>query len=688
MIEILHHTKIQRALLVTVGPQAEAVAQRTLDLSRTWLCTAPPLESVAFDASSTEERLLEIWSQLAGAERIDAMAEQGFALERTDEILIWLLLDVATWQKTTEGEGVSSPSMDTLLAFVDQLESTAWAQLRVRTLTHALLLAAPQHQAQAQEIVRHLSSPCAGRIYLSGPVDYRRLRLDDARWHERTAAAIAAHIWGRQPGHTVLHQRPANAASVYALGAVAWVPPRRAVAEWLCTTWAVHTLAAFTRSDGEIPAEEALVSMLPASPARMLEELQAGLSRPAFVRFAANERPPLTSLPHTAERIQTRLHRLEERAGPERRQRRQAWLEQGLKEWMQTLDRLRTDLLTGDQHMAQSHAQPRLHLYRLHLKALAHKLSGRLRQIDEMLCDLADQLAQAQEICRREEAALNKLCATIPCPTPLGLLQMGGQPWRWPGWLRRYLQLIPWQMQIYLESLHRHVLVAWEETNWHTVRQAHLVMLQTTQERLLDLDRLEDVLTSSAAHLAQHLEDAVTELSLPWTEERLNWLYDHLLGDGTIAARDFTAAQPLPSWTDSEPGVLANALAGWIRPRLGNLEAWSSVDFLVAALPEQRFEQWLDRFIDEARPLWPPQELVAARPVETWFYEPKTDSTPVLSTEDSLDLPIVESQPTLNLQSWTRLAAWREGQEDLHTIHSPIDGIVALRWLPVDLSME
>lgn len=677
---------IQRALLVTSGPHANAVAERCLQLSQEWLHAEAPVESIemetgpgpGLDLGSVGQAL----DRLADAARMDRLADAGLILEHTDEIVLWFVLDLAVWPEKASASEMTT-SLDALLSMADQLEETAWSQLRVRTVAHALLLASPQHQTLVRDVARHLAALCADRIYVSGPVDHRRLRLAEGHWQERTAVAVSAWLWGQQPGYTMLHQRGEHQPCVRAIGAVAWPTPRRTVRDWLAATWVCRMLATLMQGDDDAPAPETLNAMLPPSPSRLLDEVQAGLTRPTQIRFAPNERPPFSMLRQTARRIETRLRRLEERSMPARRQHRQAWIDQHLAQWTHTLDTLRSLLLESATADESRNQQPRIHAYQLHLHALAQDLTARLSLIDEHLSDLSDRLTQAEQICRRDEATLNTLCATIPEITPLGLLQMIMQPWRWPGWVWRYTNTIPSHMQLYLDSLYRCVVLEWEQNNWHTVRQAHLVMVQMVQERLAELAQLMTLLSETQACVTDKIPQA---LPAPWTPERLDWLYDHLLGDGSAAVIDSLTLYPLSSWVGTDTAVLAERLLSWMSERLVALDEWAAIDFLATALPGEDLDAWLDHFIEEARPLWPPQELAGSQSLETWFYQP--EAAYEADHPRPSDLPESDLADASRAQNWSRLTDWCERQEELRHVHSAVDGLIALRWLPVDLSIE
>src|SRR5690606_10977222 len=139
--------------------------------------------------------------------------------------------------------------------------------------TKALLLAAPQHQERAYAVAQQLHTVCAEQIYISGPVDQRRLRLEEAQWYERTATAMSAWLWGAQPGHTALHQRSGSSVR-RALGGVAWIAPRQAMQTWLAASWAGRVLLQMHGLENEDAENEASSVLLPPSPPRLLEELE------------------------------------------------------------------------------------------------------------------------------------------------------------------------------------------------------------------------------------------------------------------------------------------------------------------------------------------------------------------------------------------------------------------------------
>src|SRR5690606_5033900 len=95
---------LKRALFLTVGSAARTMAETCLALGQDWLQTEPPLEIVDFAAVDADETYLAAaWTRLANAERIEALAERGFPIDRQEEIALWLLLDVSCWQPGGDG---------------------------------------------------------------------------------------------------------------------------------------------------------------------------------------------------------------------------------------------------------------------------------------------------------------------------------------------------------------------------------------------------------------------------------------------------------------------------------------------------------------------------------------------------------------------------------------------------------
>ena len=673
---------IERALLVPFGPAALAVAQACVQLSRQWLGVEPPLEVVAVDTEIDGEQVARAWDRLAAAERFDRLEAQGFSLERTDEITLWLIFDL-TAHTTRETASTASFTVKNVLGLIEQLQDAAWAQLRVRTLTKALILSAPQHRQATQDLAQRLAPVCAEHVHLSSPIDQRRLRLDETKWTERSATALAAWLWGKQPGHTSLHYRNSEQYAARTMGAIAWVAPRDLLHQWTQKTWAVRTLTRLQSQESSEVTDESLVALLPASPARLLESLAAGLSRPAAVRFAQRERPPFTLLHQTVERINTRLRRLEERAAPERRQQRRLWVDQQLAQWADTLHNLRAERLASVQ------TWPQLRIYRQTLDALADSLTARLGDIDEILTELGERLALAEQRCIQEERTLTNLCKGIPQLTPLGLVQLASQPWQWPTWFWRYSQVIPQQMQHYLDLCLTRLTLEWEQTNWHTLRQNHLVMVQMLHEEVSVLNQLEHLLGEASVYLRTQLEEVERQLPSPWTLERLNWIFDQLLGDGSLTAWSLLTTRPLSTWLTLDVPSVVTLLSEWIGPSLAPLDQWTAVDLLALALPGKQLEVWLDQFVEEARPLWPPQEVTDSESTEIWFYEPFVATQPAARvTEVDGMLTDTAEDASSAVRSRLLLDQWRERYDELRTVYSAIDGIIALRWLPVDLSID
>jgi hypothetical protein len=92
------------------------------------------------------------------------------------------------------------------------------------------------------------------------------------------------------------------------------------------------------------------------------------------------------------------------------------------------------------------------------------------------------------------------------------------------------------------------------------------------------------------------------------------------------------------------------------------------------ALPDDALDRWLDDFLERALPLWPAQELAAHVPVESWILEPEGSS----GAEPGLQ----------SMECQWRIRDWGERQLELRWGMSSLDGIVAVRWVALDLDGE
>lgn len=94
--------RIRRAVILTTGPAAEAVADELEALSQAWLGTEPPLavvrsatqEDFEGEAPAILSALGMACDRLASGEVIGRLQAAGYTLARQDEIQIWVIVDV------------------------------------------------------------------------------------------------------------------------------------------------------------------------------------------------------------------------------------------------------------------------------------------------------------------------------------------------------------------------------------------------------------------------------------------------------------------------------------------------------------------------------------------------------------------------------------------------------------------
>ncbi|GEM_PF-4700339 len=617
---------LRRALLLTLGPLAVEVAGRAAALSQAWLGVTPPLAVepldgaavAATDSAPCVERLADACDRLAAGELAAALAGTRWPLTLDNEIAVWLLVDVAS------AEADAWPP-----ALLHDLQEAVWRRLRVHLTPAALLLAAPAHQEAVHAWAGRLATAGVERMALAGPVDAAHLRWSPEAWQARAATALAALLWSEARLSAL--QVEAGSDHAWAVAAAAWPSPEATIRRQAT----LHNAALTIRRLLEAPRPEAdavaetppwEVPGLAITPERHRLALEAALSpEPAAVSWSGWRVSDLWSrlagLPDELAGL-ARTHTAA--AHDAQHAERGAWLAEHMARWEEALQALRTERL------APSSGWPALGRYRLELAGLAAQLQAACVTIEDWLEAAGQQFAAAEVAVQRTRQALSDTCSRFPPATRHGLLTALLQPWRWPGWLWKYLVTLPNQGQQYLNAIGRQGRARWQEANVHALRQAYLAMAQAVQERQREAAAWADALAAAQTTVADELARPVA-LPEPWQPTRPAELAaaclpadgpsllslpspgapdnDAEVGPDSRLGADAPDALS-PGWPTAD-AVLAGLLA-WSAASLSRLDDWTAADYLAAAGADGMLAPWLTRWREQARPLWPADNAGAA----------------------------------------------------------------------------
>lgn len=588
--------RIRRAMLLTWGPAAEAVAETTLALSRAWLGVEPPLAIEAWRPRSQQPAQSlpaqaegpvagepdDAWAGLVRGARIAALRAAGWTLARGDEIQGWVLVDVAA-------VGLAPMALTSALP---TLAEQVWQTWRVHVTWRALVLAEPAQEHRAAAWVAALADAGVEGVALAGPVDAARLCWETPEWQSRAATALAALLWGEV---NLLGAAGAGQTPAWAIGGAAWASPLAELkarvalrcAQWVAEGWLTHGkgltgLADLSVLAGVTPAQQrgALEACVPPAP--------AGLTW-------GNRLPDWHAVRSVAAALEADVAEQTAQAQAAQYEPRGAWLGAQVAAWQAELAAWR------QQRLALEGEGAGLRGLALDLQALVDQLLAACGQIQDWLEAASQEFERAQAGAQAAQQALAALCAAFPAPTQSGVLAALMNLWRWPGLIWAYVVLLPRAAGRYLEACGRQGQARRNEANTHALRQAYLVLMQITQEHLREVTALIAQVTQMAALLAARAA-AAAPLPEPWDAAQVDWLAAAWLSRINAPAPDVDLHDGA---ADDAAGLAADDLLAAVTTDLAALADWSAADCLAAALDDTALQAWLHRQAGVATPLWP-----------------------------------------------------------------------------------
>lgn len=719
--------RIRRAVILTNGPAAEAVAEMVWGVSRDWLGIDPPLavargflaaagagdwaapppeggQPEQSDAVLAHNGTLldEACAGLVRGPRIAALRAAGWELARGTEIQAWLLVDVAA-------AGAAPGALGMLLPV---LADRVWEQARVHVVWRGVVLAEPAQERQAAQWVAVLAAAGVEGILVAGPVDADRLRWEPTIWQERTATALAALIWGEaDPLNQASLAAAESGVVAWSAGATAWRTPlalikeqvalrcaRMLLARWLATpepatagprwtttaeaaTLSATAVGSSSPTDSENaraqhPGRERLVAVdlppweapgLTVAPEQLRGALEAGVAPAPDGHLWAHRRPGWYAVHGLADELQATAEACAAPAKAEQYEQRGAWLGGQVAAWEADLTELRRRRLTP------AAGDPQLRLFALELQGLAVQVQSATVRIEDWLDAAGRQYERATGAVQSAHQALAELCAAFPAATAAGLRAALRSLWRWPGLAWAYLTRLPRAAQRYLDACARQWQARRTEANIHALRQAHLALAQAVQACSGEVAAVLELVERAAAELAQRADAATLPLA-PWDAARLAALAARLLPAVQVGLSEMLAADELAAAATVEGAVAADHLLAGIARRLPALLPWSAADCLAEGLADADLERWLARQVAEATPLWPGAGLEAGARV--W-----------LLTPHGAELPGRPHSVSTGRLEAAFQAARMAGQKAMQLCvgRTQADGVLVLRLAPVQL---
>ncbi|MBM4459694.1 MAG: hypothetical protein FJ011_18355, partial [Chloroflexi bacterium] len=564
--------RIRRAVILTDGPAAAAVAAETLTLSQAWLGVEPPLVvvnnscredamkplsggDIGEDRAPTLTALSQACDCLASGEAIGRLQAAGYTLARPDEIQLWVIADVTAsagdclaW---TARPAAARPAA--ISALLSMLAATVWRRMRIHVSTRGLLLAEPATEVLAARWARGLVDAGAEQVYLAGAVDAARLSWQPGVWQTRAATALAALLWSNVLFHSLSqsslsnscdHERPAadgDVVGVWSIGAAAWQSPlgqiRRHVAircamrivEQLkeqSQAWKISESSKVWRSDDLPPWEPPELAVAPERHRLVLESV---VPLAPAAQIWGRQRPAWRGLRQLPAALRASAEKRAAQAHDEQYTPRGEWLGGQVTAWEAALEQLRQERLRP------ATGWPAVGLYQRELEALAAELQAACVTLEDWLEEAGRGFEAAAAGATQARQALEALCAGFPAPTRAAVWATLLQPWRWLKIAWAYWIKLPRCAQKYLDAVYHQGQARWAEANTHVLRQAYLAMAQVTHDHQAAIKKLYVALAEAQADLARQLDglDAPPE---PWDEAQLQRLAGAMLPEVWPAA--------------------------------------------------------------------------------------------------------------------------------------------------------
>lgn len=662
--------RIRRALLVTCGPLAEALAADVNELSHVWLAIEPPLAIVSAEAEG-DAWLDDALASLADGQRSAALRAAGWEVARNDEIQVWILLDAAA------AEEGSAPPAGALPLRWSGLAERAWRRLRIHLAWCALVLAAPACEEQAAQWAADLTAGGVETTCIVGPVDAARQCWEPAWWLRRAATGLTTLLWadtgliGPASGAD-----PEGCAAAWSIGAAAWLPPaaqlkaqvalrcaRLVVAHWLTGPFAPEGEEATGTPPWEVPG-------LLIAPEQHRLALEASVPPEPAGQIWQPRRPDWHIVRDLPARLQAAADKRAGQMHAEQYERRGAWLAAQVTAWEAALAQLRRDRLAP----AAGWSQPQLHALELH--GLVTQLQSACAQIEDWLEEAGRRFEQTVDAQQRAAQELAAVCALFPPPTRAGLFTALIDLWRWPALVWAYLVRLPRGVQRYLDAWERQEQARRLEANVHALRQAHLAMAQITREGQREAEHLLRRAEEVAAALAQEA-DAVAGLA-PWTAAGVDGLAAELLPELNTGLLETLAmprdAEPSVGEPVTPASVVAERFLARVAAGLCRLDTWTAADSLTKALDDAGLARWLTGQIELATPLWP----VTAQPSDTVVWLLMPDGGAAVAADRAAAGQVEDALRTVCRQGACAGVQMRHGG-------SGLDAVLLLRITPVEL---
>lgn len=611
--------RLQRAILISLATDASTLGT---EVQRD--CGSPVLAHVALplEAATAADLSVSLLAALQAVSSTDAQARllaAGTQVDHLDEIVLWLLLDLA-----------AADWLDTLLCAYEEAMELAWRHFRCAAIANGLVLADPSRAEETETLLIRLESlprPLSS-LFLVAPVNSDGLSVAPDVFHRHVRAGLRhllvtplRHLpailcsdtppppWEPQP-----QQDAADAGIAASRAELAWQTPPlltlgassypnpapllvlRYARFWMQSALAYLLAAAHPTvrpPDFSAPAE-----LLPWQPDRLQEALAVTVGT-AFHQLdpAAYQTPgyqQMAGLLRTLAEDKARAEAEVQHAMQGALVQMQAWLEQWQRELSQ---RLAADL-------AAAHGLPDLAGARTYVAACQNQWVRWAEAIDEHLAERVADRSRCESRWQETQATMALVLGRFPSSDLASLMRLIFHPSRWWDLIRTYFSL-PSMIQRYVAEANALLQLDLACRSLDLLRQHYLAGAQTASDSVQQIDALIAGLNAAARQLqAEPLEPwSDTIFDLP-AQDRL---YQELVGDGRIPLQRCLAQTPLTTWPQADAEAILAHLQTFGQRWLAPLGEWGADRFVAYAMQddEERIGRWLKALLAEACPLWP-----------------------------------------------------------------------------------
>lgn len=604
---------VQRTMILTLGPRAEAIAarlQERLERRHGGLPVVAVVRADAGEDNPSDATLAEAWLSISHADHRHALTEREFRLEDADEVALYVLADLNGDQR-----------IRTVEALTRQAQEAARRALRVLAVaTGFLLLPSTGDEepgaAEGQPLEELASSGYSlgqlftGGLYLLGQMNSHGLVLTEEPWRERVAEGLYLLLTSPLRHLLDVSTWPGGGSTArFGSFGLAWLPsPAGEIVSHFAHRWrreAVRLLLSPWFQEREIArTARRELAQSPWMPPRLDEEWfrPAELARRLVLPVEPYMHPSPLRLSDWRS-VLDEAHRDRARALEAARTSLRQTLEQASDVWQEVLKEQLAVWLDSNPVGALRRAEVGLTAWEETLAAWIEGVGARNEEYVEALAQIEVERAKAAE-------RLDQLVAQFPRPTLAGLWSLLWRPDRWLRLLAAYRQVNE-RTRRYLAFLESDLQTRLNLAVGEAIACFYTAAVKHVAEQRKRIRALRGMLESvpsirsdqSSTQTSDHRSSGDMKLWEPLYEP----LYEEMMGDGVAPLRACLREHgPLSRWLEEaeDAETLSQTLEAHARRWLKELSSWPAEIFVAQRYPdEDRLCGWFADFVAEAMPL-------------------------------------------------------------------------------------